>query len=94
MLYVRATPTVIFSVWSTNELAVVVDFVDHIGIGVAHVRLLQIDNVPALSAQIIALVLHGTLTQHHADSVLAELLVVGQRVLHLPVAALVPRHAG
>ena len=93
MLYVRATPTVIFCIGSADELAVVVNLVDNVGVGVAHVGFLQIDDVPTLSAHIVALVLHSALTQHHADGVLAELLVIGQRVLHLPVAALVPRHA-
>ena len=90
MLHVRTTPTAELCVGCADELAVVIHLIDNIRVCIAHIRLVEVDDVPTLSTYVVALVFHGTLTEHNADRVLAELLVVGQRVLHLPVHAFVP----
>ena len=55
-----------------------------------------VHQIPVRATQLVALRLQGALSEHHADGVLAELLVIGQRVLHLParVVALVGRGRG
>ena len=54
---------------------------------IIHVWLIHIDQVPVRGTYIVALVLQGRLTEHDTDRVLAELLVIGQRVLNLPGCA-------
>ena len=94
MLHVGTAPTAKLGIGSAQELAVGIHLVDDVRVGIAHVGLIQVDDVPALSSHIVALVLHGALAQDDAEGVLSYLLVVGQRVLHLPVGTLVPRAAG
>ena len=52
--------------------------------GVVDAGFVGVDKVPVRAAQFVALCLQGTLSEHHADGVLVELFVVGQRILNLP----------
>ena len=52
-------------------------------------RLVYIHKVPTATIQIVALVLHRTLTQHYSKAMFAYGFVIGQGILHLPVDALV-----
>ena len=57
---------------------------------------LDVHQIPVRAAQLITLKLQGTLSEHYANGMLTEDLVVGQRILHLPssIITLVGRGRG
>ena len=54
---------------------------------IVNVWLVDVNQIPVRSAYIAALVLQCALTQYYADRVLTKLLIVGQRILNLPLSA-------
>ena len=85
MLGVRATPYIEMSCGSC-DLAVSVGAVDDlaVAIGVVDGWLIDIDEIPGATTQLAALELAGRLSENNTERVLANGLVIGQRVVDLP----------
>ena len=87
VLNIWATPTANQALYAGDVSFLVGGRLNVTTSGIVDVWLVDVDQVPVRSPDIVALVLQGALSEHHADRVLAYLLIVGQGVLHLPLGA-------
>ena len=87
MLNVWATPTAYQALHAGNLTVGINSCFDVAASGVVDVWLVDVNQIPVRSTYVVAVVLQCALAQHNTDGVLAEGLVVSQRVLNLPLSA-------
>ena len=68
----------------TCDIAIAVFSVFNHAVSIVNVGLVDIDQTPVPSTQVVAFVFEGRLSKHHTNRVLAKDLVIGQGVLYLP----------